>query len=92
MYRQVLLKSSLEKRLASYQNRFHYPSIVKRFLVYLHDPERAGNLVAQPDEVIAEGLDRQSRVAGLGTLAVVGDEDGLFRLGDAHSCLALQVE
>jgi hypothetical protein len=62
---------------------------VKPLLIYLHDPERTGNLVAQPDEVIAEGLDRLPRVAGLGSVAVVGDEDGLFRLGDADSCLAL---
>jgi hypothetical protein len=92
MYRQVLLKSSLKKRLASYQNRFHYPSIMKPLLVYLHDPQRTGNLVALLNEVVGEGLDRLCCVAGLNVLAMVSDEDGLFRLGDADSCLALKVE
>jgi hypothetical protein len=57
--------------------------------MYLHDPERTGSLVAEVGEVIGEGLDRLCRVAGLGVLAVVADEDGLFRLDDADSCLAL---
>lgn len=93
MYRQpLLLKSSLKKKLASYQNRCHYPSILKPLPMYLHDPEPTGSLVAEVGEVIGEGLDRLCRVAGLGVLAVVADEDGLFRLDDADSCLALQAE
>ena len=68
---------------------------------FLHDPPRPHKpnarrtkqhpprLVSGPDQVVRESLDSLCRVAGLVLLAVVADEDGLFRLGDAEAVPSL---
>jgi hypothetical protein len=47
-------------------------------------------LIAEVDKVVGERLDGLCRVTRLDVLAVVADEDSLFRLDDADPCLALQ--
>lgn len=52
---------------------------------------REAVLVALLGQVIGEGRDSLCRVAGLGVLAVVANEDGLRGLEDADALLALLV-
>jgi hypothetical protein len=58
----------------------------------LHSPcttETVSPLVAEVDQIVGERLDGGCGVAGLDILAVVADENGLFRLDDANPCPAL---
>lgn len=77
--------------MTSYRNLPGYPSITERPLNYRsHIGHGTDGLVADADQVVGEGLDGLCRVAGLGVLTVVADEDGLFGLGDAEAFLALR--
>lgn len=46
-------------------------------------------LVSLGDEVVGKTFDGRVRVAGNGVLWVMGDNDGLLRLGNSNALLAL---